>query len=138
MKTDAETTGPAWATLRDDRITKVGAFLRRYKIDELPQFMNVVIGQMSIVGPRPERAAFAETLRKFVPGYDVRHRVRPGLTGWGTLRVGYGNSVEAKYLTHQYDMYHLKHRTLRLDAEIMARSVYAIITGPERRDPFML
>jgi lipopolysaccharide/colanic/teichoic acid biosynthesis glycosyltransferase len=138
MRPDAESSGPAWARLRDDRITRVGGFLRRYKIDELPQFLNVLAGHMSIVGPRPERAAFADTLRELIPGYDARHRVKPGLTGWGTLRVGYGNSIEAKYLTHQYDMYHLKNRTLRLDLEIMARSVYAIITGPERRDPFML
>jgi lipopolysaccharide/colanic/teichoic acid biosynthesis glycosyltransferase len=138
MRPDAETAGPAWATVRDERVTRVGAFLRRFKVDELPQFINVMVGQMSVVGPRPERVEFVETLRKMIPGYDVRELVRPGITGWGTLRVGYGNSVEAKYLTHQYDMYHLKHRSLRFDAEIMARSLYAIVAGPERRDPFML
>lgn len=138
MTKDAEEAGPTWATLNDERVTRVGAVMRRYKLDELPQFLNVVRGHMSVVGPRPERPMFAETLRKLIPHYDLRHAVRPGLTGWGTLRVGYGNSIEAKYLTHQYDLYHLRHRTVRFDLEIMARSFFAIMLRPERQDRFML
>jgi lipopolysaccharide/colanic/teichoic acid biosynthesis glycosyltransferase len=138
MRTDAENTGPMWATLRDDRVTRVGALLRKSKIDELPQFINVLAGKMSIVGPRPERTVFVETLRSLIPHYDLRERVRPGLTGWGTIKVGYGNSVEAKYLTHQYDLYHMKRRTIAFDLEIMARSVFAIIVRNERQDRFML
>jgi lipopolysaccharide/colanic/teichoic acid biosynthesis glycosyltransferase len=138
MRPNAEDTGPMWATLRDERVTRVGAFLRRLKLDELPQFINVLLGQMSIVGPRPERPVFVETLRRLVPHYDARHSVRPGLTGWGTVKVGYGNSVEAKYLTHQYDLYQLRHRTIAFDLEIILRSVTAILFRAERQDRFML
>lgn len=138
MRRDAEEAGPVWATLRDDRVTRVGALMRRYKIDELPQFLNVLAGHMGIVGPRPERVVFVDTLRKLIPHYDARDMVRPGITGWGTVKVGYGNSVEAKYLTHQYDLYHMKNRTLSFDLEIMARSVFAIMLRGERQDRFML
>jgi lipopolysaccharide/colanic/teichoic acid biosynthesis glycosyltransferase len=138
MRANAEETGPVWATLNDERVTRVGAVLRRFKLDELPQFVNVLIGDMSIVGPRPERPVFVDTLRKMIPHYDVRHSVRPGLTGWGTLRVGYGNSIEAKYLTHQYDLYHLRYRTLRFDLEVITRSAIAILLRADRQDRFML
>jgi lipopolysaccharide/colanic/teichoic acid biosynthesis glycosyltransferase len=138
MKADAEDTGPVWATLNDERVTRIGSVLRRFKLDELPQFVNVLIGDMSVVGPRPERPIFVETLQKMIPRYDLRHLVRPGLTGWGTLRVGYGNSVEAKYLTHQYDLYHLRNRTLRFDIEVIARSAAAIMLRPDHQDRFML
>lgn len=138
MRADAEETGPVWATLNDERVTRIGAIIRRFKLDELPQFVNVLIGDMSIVGPRPERPIFVETLRKMIPRYDVRHAVRPGLTGWGTLRVGYGNSIEAKYLTHQYDLYHLRNRTLRFDIEVIARSAVAVMLRPDHQDRFML
>ncbi|MFY9588033.1 MAG: sugar transferase [Actinomycetota bacterium] len=138
MKADAEETGPVWATLNDERVTRVGSLLRRFKLDELPQFVNVLIGDMSVVGPRPERPIFVETLREVIPRYDMRHVVRPGLTGWGTLRVGYGNSIEAKYLTHQYDLYHLRNRTLRFDIEVIARSAAAIMLRPDHQDRFML
>ncbi len=138
MRPDAEAAGPIWATLRDDRITKVGAVLRRYKIDELPQVLNVLLGHMAAVGPRPERVVFVDTLRQLVPHYDVRHSMRPGLTGWGTIKVGYGNSVEAKYLTHQYDIYHLENRTIRFNLEILARSLFAIMVRAESQNRFML
>ena len=138
MRADAEETGPVWATLNDDRVTRIGAALRRFKIDELPQFVNVLIGDMSIVGPRPERPIFVETLRNLIPRYDIRHVVRPGLTGWGTLRVGYCNSIEAKYLTHLYDLYHLSNRSLLFDLEVIARSAAAVLLRPDHQDRFML
>lgn len=138
MRPDAETSGPAWATSDDERTTKVGSFLRRFKIDELPQFVNVLLGHMSLVGPRPERPFFVDILRTHVPHYDVRHRVRPGLTGWGTVKVGYGNSIEAKYLAHQFDLYHLTNRSLRFDLEIMARSSRFVFLPPEVADRYML
>jgi lipopolysaccharide/colanic/teichoic acid biosynthesis glycosyltransferase len=138
MTVDAETAGPAWATSDDDRTTRVGSFLRRFKIDELPQFVNVLLGHMSLVGPRPERPFFVEILRTHVPHYDVRHEVRPGLTGWGTVKVGYGNSIEAKYLQHQFDLYHLTNRSLRFDLEIMARSTRFVFLPPEVADRYML
>lgn len=138
MRPDAETAGPAWATTDDERTTRVGAFLRRFKIDELPQFVNVLLGHMSLVGPRPERPFFVEILKTHVPHYDLRHSVRPGLTGWGTVRVGYGNSIEAKYLAHQFDLYHLANRSLRFDLEIMARSTRFLFLPPEVADRYML
>ena len=138
MRPDAETAGPAWATSDDERTTRVGAFLRRFKIDELPQFVNVLLGHMSLVGPRPERPFFVEILKTHVPHYDARHTVRPGLTGWGTVKVGYGNSIEAKYLQHQFDLYHLTNRSLRFDLEIMARSARFVFLPPEVADRYML
>ncbi|MFN2586705.1 MAG: sugar transferase [Actinomycetota bacterium] len=138
MRSDAETGGPAWATSDDARTTKVGYFLRRFKIDELPQFVNILLGHMSLVGPRPERPFFVDILRTHVPHYDARHAVRPGLTGWGTVRVGYGNSIEAKYLAHQFDLYHLTNRSLRFDLEIMARSTRFLFLPPEVADRYML
>ncbi|HYP24242.1 MAG TPA: sugar transferase [Actinomycetota bacterium] len=138
MRPDAERSGPAWATSDDARTTRVGAFLRRFKIDELPQFFNVLVGHISLVGPRPERPFFAEILKTHVPHYDVRHEVRPGLTGWGTVKVGYGNSIEAKYLAHQFDLYHLTNRSLRFDLEIMARSARFLVLPPEVADRYML
>jgi lipopolysaccharide/colanic/teichoic acid biosynthesis glycosyltransferase len=138
MCPEAEWSGPAWATADDARTTRVGAFLRRFKIDELPQFVNVLLGHMSLVGPRPERPFFAEILKTHVPHYDVRHAVRPGLTGWGTVKVGYGNSIEAKYLAHQFDLYHLANRSLRFDLEIVARSARFLFLPPEVADRYML
>ncbi|MDQ3916298.1 MAG: sugar transferase [Actinomycetota bacterium] len=138
MRTDAETGGPAWATTGDERTTRVGWFLRRFKIDELPQFVNVLLGHMSLVGPRPERPFFVDILKAHVPHYDVRHLVRPGLTGWGTVKVGYGNSIEAKYLAHQFDLYHLTNRSLRFDLEIMARSARFVFLSPDVADRYML
>jgi lipopolysaccharide/colanic/teichoic acid biosynthesis glycosyltransferase len=138
MRPDAESHGPAWATADDDRTTRVGGFLRRFKLDELPQFLNVLLGHMSLVGPRPERPFFVDILKTHVPHYELRHRVRPGLTGWGTVKVGYGNSIEAKYLQHQFDLYHLAHRSLRFDIEIMARSARFLVLPPEIADRYML
>lgn len=138
MTVTAEDGGPRWAVADDDRITRLGAFLRRTKIDELPQFINVLIGQMSLVGPRPERPVFVAILRELVPHYDLRHRVRPGITGWATVKVGYGNTVEAKYLAHQFDVYHLRNRSLQFELEILGRSLIAMILGPRVSDRFML
>ena len=134
MEIDAERAGPRWAEADDDRVTRVGAVLRKYRIDEFPQFINVLKGDMSLIGPRPERPAFVELLEQHVPQYDVRHSVRPGMTGWGTLNVGYGNSVKAKYLTHQYDMFHLIHRTLRFDIEILFKTTKLVLTAPSTID----
>jgi lipopolysaccharide/colanic/teichoic acid biosynthesis glycosyltransferase len=134
MRTDAEPSGARWADAQDDRVTRVGTILRRYRVDELPQFWNVLCGSMSLIGPRPERPEFLALLEERIPRYDVRHSVRPGMTGWGTVNVGYGNSVGAKYLTHQYDMFHLLHRTMRFDLEILARTAKLVLTSPSAID----
>jgi len=93
---------------------------------------------MSLVGPRPERPFFVEILKEHIPHYELRHAVRPGLTGWGTVKVGYGNSIEAKYLAHQFDLYHLANRSLRFDLEIVARSARFLFLPPEVADRYML
>lgn len=138
MRPDAESYGPAWAKSNDERVTRIGGWLRRYKLDELPQFVNVITGSMSVVGPRPERPFFVEVLRRHIPGYDLRHSIRPGMTGWGTLRVGYGNSIEAKYVTHQYDLYQMVHGSVWFDLAIALKSVRVAAIGSERLDRFML
>ena len=96
MRVDAEENGAQWATENDPRLTRVGRFLRKYRLDELPQFLNVIRGEMSFVGPRPERPCFVEELRKQIPYYDERHSVRPGITGWAQVQYSYGASVEGE------------------------------------------
>lgn len=135
MCRNAEESGPAWAIQGDERLTRVGAFLRRWKIDELPQFLNVLLGHMGMVGPRPIRPYFAEELALQVPHYDLRHLSRPGLTGWGTVKVGYGNSTELKYLTQQFDLYHVLNYSIRFNLEIIARTVYMLIFRPSQLTP---
>jgi lipopolysaccharide/colanic/teichoic acid biosynthesis glycosyltransferase len=108
--------------------------LRRYRIDELPQLANVLKGEMSLVGPRPERPEFVALLREEIPRYDDRLRVRPGMTGWGTLNVGYGNSIESKYVTHQYDAFHLAHRTIWFDLGILVRTAKLLLTSARTMD----
>lgn len=138
MRTDAETLGPAWSRSDDERVTRVGMFLRISKIDEIPQFVNVMLGHMSIVGPRPERPFFVHILEKQVPHYGLRHLVRPGMTGWGTIKVGYGNSIEAKLLQHQYDLYHLQKSSLLFDIEVLVRSLTLLVFRANTLDRYML
>jgi exopolysaccharide biosynthesis polyprenyl glycosylphosphotransferase len=127
MRVDAEPDGPVWATQDDSRVTQVGRFLRRTRLDELPQFFNVLRSDMSLVGPRPERPRFTHLLERAIPFYDRRHLMRPGITGWATVRFGYGKSVSDKWRSHEYDLYYLKHRSLLLDLEILARTVVVML-----------
>lgn len=123
MRVDAEADGAVWAASDDARITRVGRVLRRSRLDELPQFLNVARGEMSLIGPRPERPVFVRTLGRAIPFYDRRHLMKPGITGWATVRFGYGDSVTDKWRSHEYDLYYLKHRSPLLDLEILARTV---------------
>jgi exopolysaccharide biosynthesis polyprenyl glycosylphosphotransferase len=127
MRVDAEAGGPVWAAANDDRVTRLGRLLRRTRLDELPQFFNVLQGEMSLIGPRPERPRFVRLLERTVPFYDRRHMMRPGITGWATVRFGYGASVTDKWRSHEYDLYYLKHRSLKLDLEILARTVVVML-----------
>jgi exopolysaccharide biosynthesis polyprenyl glycosylphosphotransferase len=127
MRMDAEPNGPVWANHGDTRVTRVGRFLRRTRLDELPQFFNVLKGDMSLVGPRPERPRFTALLERTVPFYDRRHLMRPGITGWATVRFGYGDSVTDKWRSHEYDLYYLKHRSLLLDLEILLRTMVVML-----------
>lgn len=130
MVVDAEKPGSAqWATENDPRTTRVGAFLRKYRFDELPQFWNVIRGEMSFVGPRPERPAFVEDLRKSISYYDERHSVRPGITGWAQVQYSYGASVEDAFKKLEYDLFYLKNMSLAFDLAIIIRTIGIVLGG---------
>jgi lipopolysaccharide/colanic/teichoic acid biosynthesis glycosyltransferase len=129
MRQDAEAqTGPVWASKTSDpRITPVGRFLRRSRLDELPQLWNVLIGEMSFVGPRPERPEFVGELTEQIPYYGQRHVVRPGLTGWAQVRYSYGASKEDALEKLQYDLYYIKNLSIALDLLIIAETVKTVV-----------
>jgi sugar transferase (PEP-CTERM system associated) len=128
MRVDAERDGVArWASKGDSRITRVGSFLRATRIDELPQLWSVLNGEMSMVGPRPERPEFVAVLREQIPFYDVRHSVKPGLTGWAQVRFAYGASVEDARRKHQFDLYYVKNNSLLLDALVLIETVSVVL-----------
>lgn len=130
MCTDAERDGvPKWAASGDSRVTRVGRFIRRTRIDELPQIFNVLKGEMSFVGPRPERPFFVEQLSEQVPYYGVRHTVKPGLTGWAQVRYAYGASVEDSVRKLQYDLYYVKNHSVLLDLMILFRTIRVVLIG---------
>lgn len=130
MRADAEAdTGPTWARDHDPRITRVGRFLRFSRLDEIPQLWNVLKGDMSFVGPRPERPEFVEWLSKQIPYYSVRHAVRPGITGWAQIRYKYGNTVEGAKEKLQYDLYYIKNVSMGLDLLIMLRTIKIVLLG---------
>ncbi|MES2088797.1 MAG: TIGR03013 family XrtA/PEP-CTERM system glycosyltransferase [Pseudomonadota bacterium] len=128
MRTDAEKDGVAvWAKKNDSRVTRVGAFIRKTRIDELPQILSVLKGEMSMVGPRPERPSFVEQLKQQIPYYDIRHSVKPGVTGWAQVRYSYGASLEDAVHKHQYDLYYVKNNSLFLDLLILFETVSVVI-----------
>ena len=133
MTQDAETAGPVWAVPDDPRITKVGAFIRKVRIDELPQLINVLRGEMSFVGPRPERPEFVEQLAKSVPYYRSRHAVKPGITGWAQLCYSYGASDADALEKLQYDLFYVKHRSLIFDLAIVVQTVEVVLWGKGAR-----
>ncbi|MEL6447885.1 MAG: TIGR03013 family XrtA/PEP-CTERM system glycosyltransferase [Pseudomonadota bacterium] len=128
MRTDAEAAGEAvWAKENDDRVTRVGRVIRKLRIDELPQLINVLAGTMSIVGPRPERPEFVEKLREDLPFYMERHRVKPGITGWAQLCYPYGSSDKDALEKLQYDLYYVKNRSLLFDIMILLQTVEVVL-----------
>ncbi|MCQ2061259.1 MAG: sugar transferase [Fibrobacter sp.] len=129
MRTDAEKFGAQWATKKDPRITRIGHFLRKTRIDELPQLLCVIKGDMSMVGPRPERAVFIEKLREQIPFYISRLKMKPGLTGWAQVRHHYDTSIEDVQIKLNYDMYYYENMSLLLDFQILVRTVYVVLTG---------
>lgn len=132
MRPDAEKNGAKWATVNDDRVTKIGAFIRKYRLDELPQLFNIIKGDMGVVGPRPERPEFVEQLVKEIPYYNQRHNVKPGLTGWAQLKYPYGSTTQDAEEKLKFDLYYIKHRTLLLDLVILIRTVEIVIFGKGR------
>ncbi len=130
MRRDAESDGaPRWASANDDRLTRVGRIIRKLRIDELPQLLNVFAGDMSLVGPRPERPFFVDRLSQEIPFYSVRHCVKPGVTGWAQVRYQYGSSVEDAIQKLQYDLYYVKNHTLVLDILVLLETVRVVLTG---------
>ncbi len=134
MGTDAERDGmPVWATAQDSRVTRVGNIIRRLRIDELPQLFNVFKGEMSLVGPRPERPYFVEQLTQEIPFYAVRHSLKPGLTGWAQVKYPYGGTIEDSQEKLQYDLYYVKNHSLFLDFVILFKTVGVVLTGKGAR-----
>jgi len=127
MRRDAEAGGPVWAAARDSRVTRVGALIRLLRIDELPQLVNVLRGEMSFIGPRPERPHFVAQLEELLPSYRERLRVKPGLTGWAQVNYPYGASVEDARAKLSYDLYYVKHRGLLLDLLILLATVRVVL-----------
>jgi exopolysaccharide biosynthesis polyprenyl glycosylphosphotransferase len=128
MIPNAEESGAAWAEENDPRVTRVGRFLRRTMMDELPQLINVLRGEMSIVGPRPERPIFADQLAAQIPFYRARHAVKPGMAGWALINYGYSSSVQDALIKLQYDLYYIKHQSIYLDLLILAKTLGAMIS----------
>lgn len=128
MRTDAEKDGvPRWAAVNDSRITRVGAFIRHTRIDEIPQIFNVLRGEMSFIGPRPERPYFVDELRQSIPYYFERHRVKPGISGWAQLNYPYGASVEDAKEKFQYDLYYIKNYSLFLDLIVLIQTARVVL-----------
>jgi sugar transferase (PEP-CTERM system associated) len=128
MRTDAEKDGVArWATKNDSRVTRVGSFIRKMRIDELPQLISVLRGEMSLVGPRPERPSFVSQLQEQIPFYDIRHSVKPGVTGWAQVRYSYGASIEDARRKHQFDLYYVKNNSLFLDLLVLVETVSVVL-----------
>jgi exopolysaccharide biosynthesis polyprenyl glycosylphosphotransferase len=130
MRMDAEGDGkPRWATANDDRTTRVGRIIRKLRIDELPQLFSVLGGDMSLIGPRPERPYFVDQLTRDIPFYAVRHSVKPGVTGWAQVNYHYGASVDDSIQKLQYDLYYVKNHALFLDLVILFETVGVVLTG---------
>ncbi len=132
MRTDAEKHGAQWAQTNDVRITNLGKILRKTRLDELPQLWNILKGEMSFVGPRPERPEFNAELEKNIPFYQLRHLVRPGLTGWAQVNYPYGASMEDSYQKLQYDLYYVKNFSLLLDLQIILKTIRVVVLGQGR------
>jgi len=134
MRVDAENNGvPAWATEHDSRVTVVGRVIRKLRIDELPQFINVLRGDMAIIGPRPERPYFVQQFSQSIPFYDCRHVVRPGITGWAQVSFRYGASMEDTRRKLSYDLYYIKNRSFFLDVSILFKTIGVVLRGEGAR-----
>jgi len=132
MIDEAEKNGAQWADQQDHRITKVGKFMRKTRLDELPQLWNIFIGQMSFIGPRPERIEFVQQLEKEISYYQIRHIVRPGLSGWAQVNFRYGASVKDSIEKLQFELYYIKHRSFVLDLSILLRTIKIVLKGGGR------
>ncbi|MGE7764383.1 sugar transferase [Peribacillus sp. NPDC096540] len=126
MGLDAEKNGPQWASEKDSRVTRIGAFIRKTRIDEIPQLINVLKGDMSLIGPRPEREYFYKEFDKFLPGFKSRLFVKPGITGWAQVNGGYDLTPKEKL---NFDLYYIQHRSLVMEIKILFRTLAIVFTG---------
>ncbi|MBM9616079.1 exopolysaccharide biosynthesis polyprenyl glycosylphosphotransferase [Desulfobulbus rhabdoformis] len=127
MRQDAEKNGAVWAMKNDNRVTRVGGFIRKVRIDEIPQMWNVLKGEMSFVGPRPERPVFVDQLVEKLPYYSLRHSAKPGITGWAQVCYPYGASEEDALRKLEYDLYYIKHQSIFIDLLIISRTVKTVL-----------
>lgn len=133
MRENAEgTTGPVWSQVNDARITHVGHYLRHFRLDEIPQLWNILKGDMSVIGPRPERPEFVMELKKIIPYYSERHYIKPGLTGWAQVSYEYGSSVNDAIEKLRYDLYYIKNISIFLDIKILMKTIYVVLLGKGR------
>jgi lipopolysaccharide/colanic/teichoic acid biosynthesis glycosyltransferase len=130
MFTDAEKrTGPVWSSKDDPRITRIGRIIRKLRIDEIPQMINVLRGEMSMVGPRPERPFFVEKLAEEIPYYKRRLKVRPGITGWAQVKHKYDETIEDVKVKLRYDLFYIENMSLRMDFKIIFRTIFVVLFG---------
>ena len=135
MIKDAEKyTGPVWSQKDDPRVTRMGRFVRKARIDEIPQMINVLKGEMSLVGPRPEREFFVEKLSKEIPYYKRRLKVRPGVTGWAQIKHKYDESIEDVKIKLRYDLFYIENMSIRMDFKILLRTVFVVLFGKGHYD----
>jgi exopolysaccharide biosynthesis polyprenyl glycosylphosphotransferase len=127
MIENAETIGAVFTTMNDSRITKFGKFLRKTRIDEFPQFINILKGEMAVIGPRPERPYFVSKIAEIMPFYETRHIIKPGLTGWAQVNYSYGEKIEDSLIKLQYDLYYIKHRSFYLDLSITFKTISTVL-----------
>ncbi len=129
MSTNAEEKGPSLSTADDKRVTAFGYFLRKYRIDEIPQFWNVLIGEMSIVGPRPERSFYIEQISQKAPYYCLIYKIKPGLTSWGPIKIGYSDTIDKMVERLNYDMIYMENMSILNDLKILFYTIEVIIKG---------
>jgi len=129
MSKNAEVNGPQWATKNDPRVTRSGKFMRRTRVDEIPQLINILRGEMSFIGPRPERPEFIQRLEKKIPYYNERLLVKPGLTGWAQINFPYGASEKDAMEKLQYDLYYIKNRSFILDLSVFLKTIKTVLSG---------
>jgi exopolysaccharide biosynthesis polyprenyl glycosylphosphotransferase len=129
MRVDAERAGPRMASVNDSRVTSIGRFIRSMRIDELPQLLNVLKGEMSLVGPRPERPQFVSDFQKQIDGYSLRHQVKPGITGWAQVRYPYGETVEDAANKLYFDLSYIRRQSLWLDIVILFQTIPVVLSG---------
>ena len=127
MKTNAETNGAVFAAINDSRVTAFGKFLRKTRIDEFPQFINILKGDMGVIGPRPERPVFVKEIAEVMPFYETRHVIKPGLTGWAQVNYSYGETIDDSLIKLQYDLYYIKHRSIFLDINIVLKTFRTVL-----------